>query len=105
MRLTEKEIKKNLKKLSGWRLKKPALTIETAHFTRQNSLYKKFKFKDFSSAMKFLNIVAKIAEKQEHHPDILLHDWNKVSIWITTHSEGGITELDFKLAKAIEGIR
>ena len=38
----------------------------------------------------------------DHHPDILMHSWNKVKIFISTHSAGGITTLDFKLAKAIE---
>jgi len=105
MKFSEKVIKKRLKNLKGWKLEKSKSSIESAKFTNQKALYKKFKFKNFFSAMQFLNKVAKISEKYEHHPDFLLHDWNKVSIWITTHSEGGITELDFKLAKAIEGIR
>jgi len=105
MKLSEKEIKKRLKKLRGWQQEKSKSSIESAKFAKQDSLHKKFKFKDFSAAMKFLNKVSKIAQKHEHHPDFLLYDWNRVSIWITTHSEGGITEWDFSLAKAIETIK
>jgi 4a-hydroxytetrahydrobiopterin dehydratase len=39
-----------------------------------------------------------------HHPDILLHEWNKVKISVSTHSEGGVTEKDFKLAGIIDNL-
>ena len=42
---------------------------------------------------------------QEHHPDLLLHSWNKVKIILTTHTEGGVTENDFNLAHTIDTIR
>ena len=42
------------------------------------------------------------AEKMNHHPDIFLHSWNKVKITISTHSEGGVTEKDFRLAEIID---
>lgn len=105
MKLSSSNIKKELKELKGWQLKKSKSSIESAKFAKQSALYKKFKFRNFVLAMKFLNNVAKIAEKQEHHPDFLLHDWNKVFVWITTHSEGGVTELDFNLARKIERIK
>lgn len=105
MHLSENEIKLRLKKMRGWQLKKSKSSIESAKFARQNSLYKKFKFKNFTDAMRFLNKISQIAEKQQHHSDFLLHDWNRISIWITTHSEGGITELDFNLARAIERMK
>ena len=54
-------------------------------------------FNDFVAAMKFVNAVAKLAEKAWHHPDIDVR-WNKVTLTLTTHSEGGLTEKDFKLA-------
>jgi len=60
-----------------------------------------FKFKDFVVAMKFVNAVAKLAEKAFHHPDIDIR-WNKVTLTLTTHSEGGLTEKDFKLAKQFD---
>lgn len=104
MKLSRAEVKKKLKKLKGWQLKRPKFSFGS-HFEKQNSLYKTFKFDNFLASMRFLNKLAIIAEKQEHHPDFLLHDWNKVSIWITTHSEGGITDWDFDLAEAIERIK
>ena len=60
--------------------------------------------KDFKSALEFVNKVGAEAESMDHHPDILMHSWNKVKISVSTHSEGGVTEKDFKLAGKIEGI-
>ena len=60
-----------------------------------------FHFKDFVAAMKFVNAIAKLAEKAWHHPDIDIR-WNKVTLALTTHSEGGLTEKDFKLAKQFD---
>jgi 4a-hydroxytetrahydrobiopterin dehydratase len=57
-----------------------------------------FQFKDFAGAMKFVNAVAAEAEKANHHPDIDIR-WNKVKLTLSTHSEGGLTEKDFSLAK------
>lgn len=62
-----------------------------------------FQFKDFVAAMKFVNAVAKLAEKAWHHPDIDIR-WNKVTLALTTHSEGGLTAKDFKLAKQFDGL-
>ena len=56
-----------------------------------------FQFKDFVAAMKFVNRIAKLAEKAWHHPDIDIR-WNKVTLALTTHSEGGLTKKDFELA-------
>jgi 4a-hydroxytetrahydrobiopterin dehydratase len=51
--------------------------------------------------MGFVNRVADEAEALDHHPDILIHGWNNVRLSVTTHSEGGLTEKDFKLAERI----
>jgi 4a-hydroxytetrahydrobiopterin dehydratase len=51
--------------------------------------------------MGFVNSVARLAEKHNHHPDIDIR-WNKVRLALSTHSADGLTELDFKLAKAID---
>lgn len=51
--------------------------------------------------MGFVNSVALLAEKRNHHPDINIR-WNKVHLALSTHSAGGLTKLDFKLAKAID---
>lgn len=56
-----------------------------------------FAFKDFPAAIKFVNKVAVLAEKAWHHPDIDIR-WNKVTLALTTHDLGGLTEKDFKLA-------
>jgi len=60
-----------------------------------------FAFKDFPAAMEFTNAVASLAEQAQHHPDIDVR-WNKVTLALTTHSAGGLTEKDFELARQIE---
>ena len=62
-----------------------------------------FQFKDFVVAMKFVNRVAKLSEAAGHHPDIDIR-WNKVTLALTTHSEGGLTEKDFQLARKVDGL-
>jgi 4a-hydroxytetrahydrobiopterin dehydratase len=57
-----------------------------------------FEFKDFSAAMKFVNVVAGLAEQAQHHPDVDIR-WNKVTLALTSHDAGGLTEKDFALAK------
>ena len=64
-------------------------------------LEKEFEFKDFASALKFVNIVGKIAEKEGHHPDIYL-SWGKVKISLWTHAVNGLTENDFIMASKVE---
>ena len=61
---------------------------------------KEFKFKDFKEAMVFVNKVAEIAEAEQHHPDISIF-YNKVSIELSTHAIGGLSENDFILAAKI----
>jgi len=60
-----------------------------------------YQFKDFPGAIKFVNTVAKLAEKAWHHPDIDVR-WNKVTLRLTTHDQGGLTEKDFTLAAAFD---
>ena len=60
-----------------------------------------FVFKDFPAAMKFVTDVADLAEQAQHHPDIDIR-WNKVTLALTTHDAGGLTEKDFALARQIE---
>jgi 4a-hydroxytetrahydrobiopterin dehydratase len=57
-----------------------------------------WQFPDFATAMQFVNRVAEAAEVANHHPDILVHGWNKVRLSLTNHSAGGLTEADFKMA-------
>jgi 4a-hydroxytetrahydrobiopterin dehydratase len=60
------------------------------------------RFGDFAAAISFVNRVAEVAESANHHPDILVHGWNKVRLTLSTHSEGGLTNADFKLAAEID---
>ena len=64
-----------------------------------------FEFKDFAAAIAFVNRVADAAEEANHHPDILVHGWNKVRLTLTTHSEGGLTDNDRAMAERIDGAR
>jgi 4a-hydroxytetrahydrobiopterin dehydratase len=62
-----------------------------------------FQFKDFPAAIKFTNAVAELAEEAWHHPDIDIR-WNKVTLSLTTHDAGGLTEKDFALAKKFDAL-
>jgi 4a-hydroxytetrahydrobiopterin dehydratase len=68
------------------------------------SLIRDFEFKDFAAAMAFVNQVAGAAEEANHHPDILVHGWNKVRLTLTTHSAGKLTENDHAMAERIDAI-
>ena len=52
------------------------------------SLIRDYEFEDFAAAMAFVNQVAEAAEEANHHPDILVHGWNKVRLTLTTHDDG-----------------
>ena len=68
-----------------------------------DAIAKTFKFGDFSEAWGFMNRVALIAEKHDHHPE-WFNVYNKVDITLTTHDAGGLSERDVKMAKAIEAL-
>jgi 4a-hydroxytetrahydrobiopterin dehydratase len=68
-----------------------------------NAIHKKFTFKSFMPAIAFVNRVAEAAEQANHHPDITIN-YSQVSISLSTHSEGGITQKDFQLAEALDKI-
>ena len=88
--LSQTEIGGRLRELQDWSL-------------RGNEIVKVVKKEDFVRAMAFVNAVALLAEKQNHHPDIDIR-WNTVTLVLSTHSAGGLTENDFELAKAIDGV-
>jgi 4a-hydroxytetrahydrobiopterin dehydratase len=82
-----------LKQLPGkWKLKS------------NQRLEKSFKFPDFKKALGFTNRVGQIAEKQGHHPDVLL-SYGEVRIQLSTHSAGGLTENDFILAAKVSALK
>ncbi|MFL6583169.1 MAG: 4a-hydroxytetrahydrobiopterin dehydratase [Chthoniobacterales bacterium] len=82
------ELKNRMKKIPEWELEKK-------HIERT------FEFDDFSEAIDFIDGVAEVAEDEEHHPDIDIR-YNKVRLVLSTHSKGGITDLDFALAERID---
>jgi 4a-hydroxytetrahydrobiopterin dehydratase len=69
-----------------------------------NSLYRKFTFKDFSEAFAFMTRVALVAEKMNHHPK-WTNVWNTVEVWLSTHDAGDVvTDKDRKLAEKIDSL-
>ena len=68
------------------------------------SLVRDYEFQDFKGAIAFVNRVADAAEEANHHPDILVHGWNKVRLTLTTHDEGGLTDKDRAMAERIDGL-
>jgi 4a-hydroxytetrahydrobiopterin dehydratase len=89
--LTDAEIDRRLAELGDWQ-------------RSDDSIAREWKLADFAAAIAFVNQVAELAEAANHHPDILLHGWNKVRLTLSTHSEGGLTEADFTLAGEIDGL-
>jgi 4a-hydroxytetrahydrobiopterin dehydratase len=86
--LSKAEIQQKLQDLPGW-----------SH--QGKSLHKRYTFKSFVPAIAFVNRVAEAAEKAAHHPDITVN-YNVVSLALSTHSEGGVTEKDFALARQMD---
>ncbi len=77
--------------------------LATSEWRREDrSIVREWKLADFAQALAFVNRVGEAAEAANHHPDILLHAWNKVRLELSTHSEGGLTEADFELAARID---
>jgi 4a-hydroxytetrahydrobiopterin dehydratase len=89
-RLSDEEIENRLGGLEDWRREGDAIT-------------KEFQLKDFVGSVDFVNRLTPVAEEMNHHPDLEI-SWNKVTVSITTHSEGGLTENDFELAGKIDSL-
>ena len=84
-KLSEDEIRDRLRGLEGWAVD-------------GNTLRKTFRFADFKQSMRFVNALADAAEAADHHPEIDIR-YSQVHIGLSTHDCGGVTELDFALAK------
>jgi 4a-hydroxytetrahydrobiopterin dehydratase len=69
-----------------------------------DEIVREWRFEDFATAIAFVNRVAEEAEEANHHPDILVHGWNKVKLALTNHSAGGLTETDFVMASRFDGL-
>ena len=80
---------------------KAALRFLPRWIKKGTAILRTFQFRDFATAMEFVKAVADLAEKADHHPDIDIR-YNKVRLILSTHSKGGLTELDFNLAERID---
>jgi 4a-hydroxytetrahydrobiopterin dehydratase len=69
----------------------------------RDALQKTFKFADFNAAFGFMARAALVAEKMDHHPE-WMNVWNRVDVTLSTHAAGGLTDLDVKLAEAMDKI-
>jgi 4a-hydroxytetrahydrobiopterin dehydratase len=89
-RMSYAEIEKKLASVPDWKI-------------RGNKIRRRMVFQDFVGAMGFLTSVALLAESMHHHPLILI-EWNKVTLTLWTHTEGGLTKKDFALAREIDSL-
>ena len=89
--LTDDEIAARLRGVPGWQRDRGSITRTV---TRG----------DFRQAMSYAGAVADLAEEANHHPDILIQ-WNRVTLTLSTHSEGGLTAADMALAGRISALR
>ncbi len=89
-KLTGDARKTALAKLSGW-----------SEVTGRDAIAKKFIFKDFNQAFGFMTRAALVAEKMDHHPE-WFNVYKTVEVTLSTHDAGGVTELDIKLAEAMD---
>ena len=85
--LSRSEVKEKLKEIKGWKLK-------------GNRIERVYRFKQYVDGIAFVNKLAELAEKEEHHPDIEII-YTTVTVALTTHDAGGITNYDIRMAKKI----
>lgn len=89
--MSEEELGEHLKDIPLWRRDGATIVREVP-------------CSDFAAAIGLVNAVALLAEKADHHPDILVYGWNKVRITLSTHDQGSLTILDIRLAKSIDAL-
>lgn len=89
-KMTNTEISKALENLENWSINES-----------QNAIHKQFKFKNFSQAWAFMSRAALLAEKMNHHPE-WFNVYNRVDVTLNTHDVGGLSELDFKMARLMD---
>lgn len=89
-KLTDSEVAEQLQTRDNWT-------------DASNAIQRTFQFKDFIDAMKFVNACADEAERVQHHPDILIR-YNKVTLTLSTHDAGGVTEKDFSFAEYADSL-
>jgi 4a-hydroxytetrahydrobiopterin dehydratase len=89
-RLSDEQIEEQLSGLQGWERDGEAIR-------------RQFELDDFKGSVDFVNRLTPEAEGMNHHPDLEI-SWNKVAVTISTHSEGGLTENDFELARKVDAV-
>jgi 4a-hydroxytetrahydrobiopterin dehydratase len=87
-KLSPEQIEERLKLLPGWE-------------SKDHTIRKLYRFKEFMQGIRFVERIAELAENMDHHPDIYIN-YTRVTFICTTHSAGGVTEKDFRLADTIE---
>lgn len=90
--LPAQRAKELLREISGWKIEQDRL------------LWRELVLKDFAEAVRLIQEIARIAEAEDHHPDLHLTAYRRLAIELTTHSVGGLTENDFVLAAKIEAL-
>src|SRR6185312_9789406 len=90
-KISQAEVDQKLTTLNGWEFSK-----------EHNAIEKEYERKNFLDSVSFIQQIAQAAEKHDHHPDVLLHDYKKVRVMFSTHSAGGITQNDFDMAYAVD---
>ena len=90
MKLSELEITEELKKLEGWEIK-------------DNKLHKEIQFESFNQAFGFMTRAAMEIEKMNHHPE-WFNVYNRITVDLTTHDAGGITNNDVNLARILNSL-
>jgi 4a-hydroxytetrahydrobiopterin dehydratase len=88
--LNSRQVIRRLRAIPGWA-------------ARSKAIRRRFEFRRFTEAVDFVNRVARQAERKDHHPDIDIR-WNKVTLTLSTHSEGGVTAKDFSMARECSAI-
>lgn len=86
--LSDDEVQQRLGELDGWE-------------RRDDSIVRQFTLDDFQGSVDFVNRITPPAEAMNHHPDLEI-SWDKVTVKLSTHSEGGLTDSDFELARQID---
>ncbi|MEA2291266.1 MAG: 4a-hydroxytetrahydrobiopterin dehydratase [Solirubrobacteraceae bacterium] len=76
--------------------------VQTPWEREGDAIVREVELEDFAAAIAFVDRVAELAEAVNHHPDILVHGWNRVRLTLSTHSVGQITQADLDLASAID---
>ena len=90
-RIGEDELARQLAGLGRWR-------------RDGDRLVRELELDNFGAVIAAVNRIAKLAEEHNHHPDMLIHGWNGLTVWLSTHSAGGLTAKDLALATKIDAL-